>query len=73
MIRFDRVSVARAGVVVVRDVELTLEGGHAAAVVGRSGSGRSSLLAAVATAIPTAATCSSTAIRSAPPGPPSAA
>jgi ABC-2 type transport system ATP-binding protein len=52
MIRFDRVSVARAGVVVVRDVELTLEGGHAAAVVGRSGSGRSSLLAAVATAIP---------------------
>lgn len=52
MIRFDRVSIERAGVIVVRGVELSIEGGQALAVIGRSGSGRSSLLAALATAIP---------------------
>lgn len=52
MIRCDRATVERAGHVVVEQVTLTVAPGHAAALVGRSGAGKSSLVAAVATALP---------------------
>ena len=52
MIRCERLCVERAGRLVVEDVTLAVEQGDSLAVVGRSGSGKSSLLAALATALP---------------------
>lgn len=52
MIRCDRATVARAGVVVVEGLSLAIEPGQALAVVGRTGAGKSSLLLAAATALP---------------------
>jgi ABC-2 type transport system ATP-binding protein len=51
MIRFERASIARGGEVVVDQVTLTVPPGQAAAIIGRSGAGKSSLLAAAATAV----------------------
>jgi ABC-2 type transport system ATP-binding protein len=52
MIRCERATVERGGLVVCEGVSLTVAPGHATALVGRSGAGKSSLLAAVATALP---------------------
>jgi len=52
MIRCERATVERAGRVVVESLTLAVAAGEALAVVGRSGAGKSSLLAAVATALP---------------------
>jgi ABC-type multidrug transport system ATPase subunit len=52
MIRFERATIARDGDVVVDQFSLAVPPGQAAAVIGRSGAGKSSLLAAAATAVP---------------------
>lgn len=52
MIRCDRATVERAGHVVVEQLTFAVAPGHAAALVGRSGAGKSSLVAAAATALP---------------------
>jgi ABC-2 type transport system ATP-binding protein len=52
MIRCERASVERSGRLVVEAVTLTVGHGQAAALVGRTASGKSSLLAAAATAWP---------------------
>jgi len=52
MIRCERATVERDGLVVCESICLAVAAGHATAVVGRSGAGKSSLLAAVATAVP---------------------
>ena len=52
MIRCERATVERSGRVVVESLTLTVAPGEATAVVGRTGAGKSSLLAAVATAVP---------------------
>lgn len=52
MIRCERATVERAGRVAVESVSLAVAAGEALALVGRSGSGKSSLVAAAATALP---------------------
>lgn len=52
MIRCERATVERGGLVVCESVSLTVAPGHATALVGASGAGKSSLLAAAATALP---------------------
>ena len=52
MIRCERVTVERSGRVVVESLSLDVAPGEATAVVGRTGAGKSSLLAAVATVLP---------------------
>ena len=52
MIRCDRVIVERSGQMVIDRLSLAIGPGETLAVIGRSGAGKSSLLAAVATAIP---------------------
>lgn len=52
MIRCERATVERGGRVVVEALSLAVAAGQALALVGRSGAGKSSLLAAVATALP---------------------
>jgi len=52
MIRCERATVERSGRVVVESVSLTVAPGEATAVIGRSGAGKSSLLAAAATVLP---------------------
>jgi ABC-type multidrug transport system ATPase subunit len=52
MIRFDRASVERGGQLVVEAVSAEWPAGSAVAVVGRGGAGKSSLVAAAATALP---------------------
>lgn len=52
MIRCERATVQRAGRVVVEAVSLTVAAGQALALVGRGGSGKTSLVAAAATALP---------------------
>ncbi|MCE9632483.1 MAG: ABC transporter ATP-binding protein [Planctomycetia bacterium] len=52
MIRCERATVERSGRVVVEAVTLAVVPGQAAALIGRSGAGKSSLLAAAATASP---------------------
>lgn len=52
MIRCERATVERSGRVVVESLSLAVAPGEALAVVGRTGSGKSSLLAAVATVLP---------------------
>lgn len=52
MIRFDRTTVVRGGQIVVENLSLVVAEGRTTALVGRSGAGRSSLLAAAATALP---------------------
>lgn len=52
MIRLDRVTVERRGRIVVDGVSLEVHPGQALAIVGRSGAGKTSLLAAAAGAIP---------------------
>jgi ABC-type multidrug transport system ATPase subunit len=52
MIRCERATVERSGRVVVEAVTLTVAAGEATALVGRSGAGKSSLVAAVATVLP---------------------
>jgi ABC-type multidrug transport system ATPase subunit len=52
MIRCERATVERSGRVVVESLTLTVAPGQAMAVVGRTGAGKSSLLAAVATVLP---------------------
>jgi ABC-2 type transport system ATP-binding protein len=52
MIRADRATVERAGHVVVEAVTFTVAPGQAAALIGRTGAGKSSLLAAAATSLP---------------------
>lgn len=52
MIRFERATVGRGGHVVVEEVSLRVLPGQSCAVIGRSGAGKSSLLAAAATALP---------------------
>lgn len=52
MIRCERATVARGGLVVCEGVCLVVPPGHAMALVGASGAGRSSLVAAVATELP---------------------
>lgn len=51
MIRFDRTTVERGGQIVVENLSLVVAEGRVTALVGASGAGRSSLLAAAATAI----------------------
>jgi ABC-2 type transport system ATP-binding protein len=52
MIRCERATVERSGRIVVEAVGLVVPTGQATAIIGRSGAGKSSLLAAVATAVP---------------------
>jgi len=52
MIRFERATVERGGHVVAEEVSLRVLPGQACAVIGRSVAGKSSLLAAAATALP---------------------
>lgn len=52
MIRCERATVERGGNVVAEEVSLRVLPGQSWAVIGRSGAGKSSLLAAVATALP---------------------
>jgi ABC-2 type transport system ATP-binding protein len=52
MIRCERATVERSGRVAVESLTLTVDPGQAVAVVGRTGAGKSSLLAAVATVLP---------------------
>lgn len=52
MIRCERATVERSGRVVVEALSLAIGHGQAAALIGRTGAGKSSLLAAVATALP---------------------
>jgi ABC-2 type transport system ATP-binding protein len=52
MIRCERATVERGGLVVCESVSLVVSPGHATALVGASGAGKSSLLAAAATALP---------------------
>ncbi len=52
MIRFDRASVACGGQLVVEAIALHVRAGEAWALVGASGAGKSSLVAAAATAVP---------------------
>jgi ABC-2 type transport system ATP-binding protein len=52
MIRCERATVERDGLVVCESVSLAVAPGHATALVGRSGAGKSALVAAVATALP---------------------
>jgi ABC-2 type transport system ATP-binding protein len=52
MIRCERATVERSGRVVVESLSFAVGHGQAVAMVGRSGAGKSSLLAAVATALP---------------------
>jgi len=52
MIRFDRVSLGQADRLVIDDLSLTAPPGTALALLGLTGAGRSSLLAAAATALP---------------------
>lgn len=52
MIRCERATVERDGLVSCESVSLAVAPGHATALVGPSGAGKSSLLAAVATALP---------------------
>lgn len=52
MIRCERATVERSGRVVVESLSLAVGHGQAAALIGRTGAGKSSLLAAVATALP---------------------
>jgi ABC-2 type transport system ATP-binding protein len=52
MIRCDRATVERAGVLVVDGLSLAVEPGQATAVVGHTGAGKSALLLAAATALP---------------------
>ncbi|MGB8852608.1 MAG: ABC transporter ATP-binding protein [Pirellulales bacterium] len=52
MIRFDRATVERAGHVVVEELSLKVLPGQSLAVIGRSGAGKSALLAAAACILP---------------------
>jgi ABC-2 type transport system ATP-binding protein len=52
MIRLDRASIAQGGQLVVEMVSLHMRAGEAWALIGRSGAGKSMLLAAAATAVP---------------------
>lgn len=52
MIRFDRATVERAGHVVVEELSLRVLAGQSLAVIGRSGAGKSALLAAAACILP---------------------
>ena len=52
MIRFDRATVERAGQVVVEELSLRVLAGQSLAVIGRSGAGKSALLAAAACMLP---------------------
>jgi len=52
MIRCERATVERCGRIVVEAVDLVVPAGQATALIGRSGAGKSSLLAAVATGLP---------------------
>jgi len=52
MIRCERATIERSGRVVVESLSLDVAPGEATAVVGRTGAGKSSLLAAVATVLP---------------------
>lgn len=52
MIRCERATVERGGLVVCESVSLAVAPGHATALVGPSGAGKSSLLAAAATGLP---------------------
>jgi len=52
MIRCDRVIVERSGQMVIDRLSLEIAAGETCAVIGRSGAGKTSLLAALATAIP---------------------
>lgn len=52
MIRFERATVERGGHVVVEELSLQVLPGQSLALIGRSGAGKSSLLAATATALP---------------------
>lgn len=52
MIRCERATVERSGRVVVESLSLVVGHGQAAAVIGRTGAGKSSLLAAAATSLP---------------------
>jgi ABC-type multidrug transport system ATPase subunit len=52
MIRFDRATVARAGHVVVEELSLSVLSGQSLALIGRSGAGKSAMLAAAAAVLP---------------------
>lgn len=52
MIQFDRASVQRCGQIVVESVSCGWAAGRAVALIGRGGAGKTSLLAAAATALP---------------------
>lgn len=52
MIRCERATVERGGLVVCESVSLVVSPGHATALVGPSGAGKSALVAAAATALP---------------------
>jgi len=51
LLRFDRVTVERAGQVLVERVSLDVHAGQAVAVIGRDGSGKTALVEAAATAV----------------------